>query len=36
MTITDDYDFNTTITFIDIIDKNSGDELLEILKEEKV
>ena len=36
MTITDDYNFGTTATFIDVIDKDSGDELLKILREEKV
>ena len=33
MTITDDYDFNTLSVFLDTIDKNSGDELLESLRE---
>ena len=35
MTITDDYSFGTTATFIDIIDKDSADELEQLLSDEK-
>ena len=31
MTITDDYNFNTLSTFLDIIDKNTADEIKSII-----